>query len=105
VEDHPFEIFWSEPAKRDFEKIIASIAENAPLRASRFGARLLRAIESLGRSPYRCPVLNEFPPCRYLLLKKYRIVSKSKNVNEKFTLLQSYFPASSSIFCGMPGID
>lgn len=92
MEDHPFEIFWSEPAKWDFEKIIASIAENAPLRASRFGGQLLRAIESLGRSPYRCPVLNEFPTCRYLLLKKYRIVFRIEERQQKVHVIAILFP-------------
>jgi len=74
VEDHQFKIVWSEPAKWDFEKVISQIAENTPLRAAAFGERLLRAIESLEWSPFRCPPLYETPICRYLLIKKYRIV-------------------------------
>jgi plasmid stabilization system protein ParE len=92
VEDHPFEIDWSEPAKRDFEKIISSIAENAPLRASRFGERLLRAVESLSQSPYRCPLLTEFPICRYLLLKKYCIVFKIEEREQKVHVVAILFP-------------
>jgi plasmid stabilization system protein ParE len=73
VENHRFKIVWSEPAKRDFEKIIAQIAENAPMRAAAFGKGLTHAVESLKWSPYRCPPLYESPICRYLLFKKYRI--------------------------------
>ena len=74
MEDYQFKIYWSEPAKRDFEKIISPIAENTPLRAAAFGERLLRAVESLAWNPYRCPPFYETPICRFLLVKKYRLV-------------------------------
>ena len=73
MENHQFEIVWSEPAKWDFEKIISQIAESAPLRAAAFGEGLLRKVESLTWSPFRCPPLYETPICRFLLYKKYRI--------------------------------
>lgn len=73
MENHQFEIAWSEPAKWDFEKIISQIAENAPMTAGKFGEGLLRAVETLKWSPWRCPPLYETPICRYLLFKKYRI--------------------------------
>lgn len=80
MENHPFQIIWGEPAKQDFEKIITQIAEAAPMTAARFGEDMLRAVETLGWSPYRCPNLYETPECRYLLFKNYRIVFK---VNER----------------------
>ena len=92
MENHPFEIFWSGPAKQDFEKIISTIAENAPLRASRFGERMLRAVESLSQSPYRCPPLHEFPSCRYLLLKRYRIVFQIDEREQKVHVVAILFP-------------
>lgn len=77
MEDNKFKIVWSEPAKWDFEKIISQIADNAPVRAAKFGEDMLRAVESLRWSPFRCPSLYETPICRYLLFKKYRIAFRS----------------------------
>ncbi len=90
--DHSFEIFWSEPAKEDFEKIIFQIAEDAPLTAGRFGAKMLLAIESLARSPYRCPALFETPACRYLLFKRYRIVFQIDEAERIIAILAILFP-------------
>jgi plasmid stabilization system protein ParE len=92
VEDNTFKIVWSEPAKWDFEKIVSQIAENAPMRATRFGEGLLRAVESLRWSPFRCPPLYETPICRYLLFKKYRIAFRIKELEEIVEVIAILFP-------------
>ena len=76
MEHHQFQIFWSAPAKQDFEKINAQIAENSPLNAARFGEKMLQALDALRWRPKRFPALYETPVCRYLLFKKYRVACK-----------------------------
>lgn len=92
MEDHRFQIVWSQPAKEDFEKIIGQIAEAAPMRAAKFCEDMLRRIEKLDQRPHRCPTLYENPLCRYLLFKKYRVVFQIDAFRKRVYIIAILFP-------------
>ena len=92
MENHRFQIVWSQPAKKDFEKTVGQIAEVAPMTAAKFGEDMLRRIARLDERPNRCPTLYETPSCRYLLFKKYRIVFQIDDAFKHVYIIAILFP-------------
>jgi plasmid stabilization system protein ParE len=92
MEEDIFEVHWTEPAQEDFDEIVDEIAEDAPVRANKFGNRLLDAAASLRWSPYRCPRAPDEPSCRHLIIKKYRIIFEIDEVNRMVWIRAVMFP-------------
>jgi len=91
-EDIIFEVHWTEPAQEDFDEIFDEIYQDAPLRAEKFGNRLLDAAASLRWSPYRCPRAPDAPHCRHLIIKKYRIIFEIDEANLMVWIRAVMFP-------------
>ena len=63
----------------EYAEKIVKLIQTRPRRMNpdKLNYDMLRAVESLRWSPFRCPSLYETPICRYPLFKKYRIAFRS----------------------------
>ncbi len=87
-------ITWSGPAIRDVERITEFIALDAPMRASLFARKIIRAVELLSQFPNIGRIIpgKDDPQYRELIFGNYRIMYHIVH-NDEIEILSVYHSA------------
>jgi toxin ParE1/3/4 len=90
-----FEVFLSEDALSDLERIVSYIALHNPVAAERMGNQLLDAALSLRNLPERGRVVPEFrqPELREIILRAYRIIYRMNPADKSLEIVRFWHAA------------
>lgn len=90
-----FQVFLSDDALSDLERIVAYIAPHNPVAAERLGNQLLDAALSLNRFPERGRMVPEFgrPELREIILRSYRIIFRMNHADHSLEVVRFWHGA------------
>ncbi len=86
-------LLWTHEALARLIEIEGYIADDSPVRAREFSARLIKRAQSISNNPRKGRIVPEFslPALRELIYKKYRIVYRiQNNTIEILTVFESH---------------
>lgn len=90
-----FQVFLSDLALSDLERIVAYIAPQNPVAAERMGNQLLDAAVSLRTLPERGRVVPEFrrPELREIIFRSYRIIYRMNHADKSLEVVRFWHGA------------
>ena len=90
-----FQVFLSDDALSDLERIVAYIAPHNPVAAERLGNQLLDAALSLNTFPERGQVVPEFrrPELREIIFSSYRIIYRMNDTDQSLEIVRFWHGA------------
>ena len=90
-----FEVFLSQDALGDLERIVAYIAPHNPAAAERLGNQLLDMALSLRSLPERGRIVPEFrrPELREVIFRSYRIIYRTNQAGERLEIIRFWHGA------------
>jgi plasmid stabilization system protein ParE len=90
-----FQVFLSDGAVSDLERIVAYIAPHNAVAAERMGNQLLDAALSLRTFPERGRMVPEFrrPELREIIFRSYRIIYRMNNADHSLEILRLWHGA------------
>jgi plasmid stabilization system protein ParE len=90
-----FQVFLSDDALSDLERIVAYIAPHNAAAAGRFGLQLLDAALSLRTFPERGRMVPEFhrPELREFMFRSYRIIYRMNNADHSLEIVRFWHGA------------
>ena len=90
-----FQVFLSDQALSDLERIVAYIAPHNPVAAERLGNQLLDAALSLNTFPERGRAAPEFrrPELREIIFRSYRIIYRINRVDRSLEVVRFWHGA------------
>jgi plasmid stabilization system protein ParE len=90
-----FQVFLSDEALSDLERIVAYIAPHNPAAAERMGNQLLDAAQSLRTWPERGRMVPEFrqPELREIIFRSYRIIYRMNHTDHSLEIVRFWHGA------------
>jgi len=90
-----FQVFLSDEALSDLERIVAYIAPHNPAAAERMGNQLLNAAQSLRTWPERGRMVPEFrqPELREIIFRSYRIIYRMNHTDHSLEIVRFWHGA------------